>query len=228
MFGRIARRYDLANRVLSCGIDIYWRFRLVGAVGATRPQDVLDLATGSGDVAFALARGLPEGARILGLDFSAPMLGEAERKRAHSPGRYAHVAFMQGDALALPLTAGSFDAVTIAFGLRNMADRARCLAEILRVLRPGGRLFVLEFSQPWPWVRPLYLFHLRHFVPALAGILTGDRAAYEYLGETIGAFPDRDALCAEIRGAGFAGVSAAPMTMGVVALHEAQRPPVVS
>src|ERR1700722_15024563 len=129
MFGRIARRYDLANRVLSGGIDIYWRFRLVRAVGASNPQDVLDLATGSGDVAFALARGLPERTRILGLDFSAPMLGEAERKKALNPGRSANVSFMHGDALALPLPAASFDAVTIAFGLRNMADRARCLAE---------------------------------------------------------------------------------------------------
>jgi demethylmenaquinone methyltransferase/2-methoxy-6-polyprenyl-1,4-benzoquinol methylase len=228
MFGRIARRYDLANRVLSCGIDIYWRFRLVGAVAASRPHDVLDLATGSGDVAFAVAKDLPQRTRILGLDFSAPMLGEAERKKASKPGRYANVAFMQGDALALPLPAAGFDAVTIAFGLRNMADRARCLAEIRRVLRPGGRLFVLEFSQPWPWVRPLYAFHLRHVVPAVAGVLTGDRGAYEYLGDTIGAFPDRDALSAEIRAAGFAGVSATAMTMGVVALHAAHVEPQVS
>ncbi len=228
MFGRIARRYDLANRVLSCGIDIYWRFRLVGAVGASHPKDVLDLATGSGDVAFALARDLPEGTRILGLDFSAPMLGEAERKKDLSAGKYPNVSFLQGDALALPLPASSFDAVTIAFGLRNMADRARCLAEIRRVLRPGGRLFILEFSQPWPWVRPFYTFHLRHVVPAVAGILTGDRAAYEYLGNSIGAFPDRKALSAEIGAAGFAHVSAMPMTMGVVALHAAQRDPLVS
>jgi demethylmenaquinone methyltransferase/2-methoxy-6-polyprenyl-1,4-benzoquinol methylase len=228
MFGRIAQRYDLANRVLSCGIDIYWRFRLVGAVGASRPQDVLDLATGSGDVAFALARGLPEGTRILGVDFSAPMLGEAERKKAVNPGRCANVTFTQGDALALPLPAASFDAVTIAFGLRNMADRARCLSEIRRVLRPGGRLFILEFSQPWAWVRPLYTFHLRHIVPAVAGRLTGDRGAYEYLGETIGAFPGRDALSAEIRAAGFTAVSAASMTMGVVALHAAHTQPPVS
>ncbi len=156
------------------------------------------------------------------------MLAEAERKKALHPSQCANVAFIQGMRSPCLFPAASFDAVTIAFGFRNMADRARCLAEIRRVLRPGGRLFILEFSQPWPWVRPLYSFHLRHIVPAVAGILTGDRAAYEYLGSSIGAFPDRDALSAEIKSAGFIGVSAMPMTMGVVALHAAQLAPQVS
>ena len=223
MFGRIASRYDLANRVLSCGIDIYWRHRLVGAVRQARPASVLDLATGSGDVAFALERGLPAGVRFVGMDFCAPMLEQAEAKKSAHPGRHPCLDFRLGDALALPYEDGAFDAVTIAFGLRNMADRVRCLSEILRVLKPGGRLFVLEFSRPWPWLRPLYGFHLRHIVPAVAGLITGDREAYEYLGDSIGAFPGRDALSAEIRSAGFAGVSARAMTLGVVALHVAQR-----
>ncbi len=223
MFGRIAHRYDLANRVLSCGIDIYWRIRLVSAVRDTHPKDVLDLATGSGDVAFALARGLSPGVCILGVDFCAPMLVEAEAKRALIKGSGARVEFKQGDALALPLPDGGFDAVTIAFGLRNMADRPKCLSEIRRVLRPGGRLFVLEFSQPWRPVRPFYSFHLRHVVPRLAGLLTGDRGAYEYLGDSIGGFPGRAGLSAEILGAGFASVTSFGMTMGIVALHEAQR-----
>ena len=228
MFGRIARRYDLANRVLSVGIDIYWRIRLVESVRRSGPADVLDLATGSGDVAFALARGLPQGTRILGMDFCAPMLEEAEAKKAARPGRARSIEFMQGDALALPLPDACFDAVTIAFGLRNMADRPRCLSEIRRVLRPHGRLFVLEFSKPWPWVRPFYDFHLRHVVPRVAGLLTGDRGAYAYLGDSIGGFPGREALSAEIGAAGFSEVSAKPMTMGIVALHEARLPAAVS
>jgi demethylmenaquinone methyltransferase/2-methoxy-6-polyprenyl-1,4-benzoquinol methylase len=224
MFGRIARRYDLANRVLSCGIDIYWRIRLVSAVRAIRPGAVLDLATGSGDVAFALAGAMPLGVCILGMDFCEPMLAEAEAKKARRrPPACEGLAFRQGDGLALPLADASFDAVTIAFGLRNMADRPRCLAEMRRVLRPGGRLFVLEFSQPWPGVRALYSFHLRHVVPRLAQLLTGDRGAYEYLGDSIGAFPGREALSLEIRSAGYADVSAVSMTAGIVALHIARR-----
>jgi len=221
MFGRIAHRYDLANRVLSGGIDIYWRWRLVSAVRRSQPAAVLDLATGSGDVAFSLASRLPQSARIVGMDFCEPMLREAASKLALHPSE--NLEFKPGDALALPLPDGSFDAVTIAFGLRNMADRTRCLSEIRRVLRPGGRLFILEFSRPWSWVRPFYAFHLRHVVPGVAGLLTGDRKAYEYLGESIGEFPGRRDLCSEVLEAGFAGVSATAMTAGIVALHEARR-----
>jgi demethylmenaquinone methyltransferase / 2-methoxy-6-polyprenyl-1,4-benzoquinol methylase len=223
MFGRIAPRYDLANRVLSGGIDLYWRFKLVEAVRRTRPRNVLDLATGSGDVIFALQRALPEGTQLLGIDFCQPMLDEAERKQAAHPSPQGIICFQQGDGLNLPLPDAAYDAVTIAFGLRNMADRARCLSEMRRVLRPGGTLFILEFSQPWPLVRPFYNLHLRKLSPLVAGWLTGDRAAYEYLGTSIGAFPGRNDLSAEIRAAGFLAVVATGMTMGVVALHAARR-----
>lgn len=222
MFGRIARRYDLANRVLSAGIDTHWRSRLVAAVRDARARDVLDLATGSGDVAFALAAGLP-GARVVGMDFCAPMLEVAEAKRAARAGAAAAVEFRLGDGLAIPAPDASFDAVTIAFGIRNMADRPKCLAEMRRVLRPAGSLFILEFSQPWRWFGLLYRPYLRWVVPRLAGLLTGDRDAYRYLGDSIGAFPSREALCAEIRAAGFAEVRARAMTAGVVALHAARR-----
>ncbi len=223
MFGRIAPRYDLANRVLSGGIDVYWRFKLVEAVRRARPRNILDLATGSGDVVFALQRGLPEGTQLLGMDFCQPMLDQAEAKQAAHPSPRGVIRFQQGDGLNLPLPDQAFDAVTIAFGLRNMADRARCLAEMRRVLRPGGTLFILEFSQPWPLVRPLYNLHLRTLSPLVAGWLTGDRAAYEYLGTSIGAFPGREELSGEIRAAGFPTVSSSAMTMGVVALHAATR-----
>lgn len=223
MFGRIAGRYDLANRVLSAGIDIHWRRRLVESVRQTGPKDVLDLATGSGDVAFALEGALPFGTRIVGMDFCAPMLDEAEAKKRKLSGSNCLLEFRIGDGLAIPAPDGSFDAVTIAFGLRNMADRARCLNEMRRVIRPGGHLFVLEFSQPWGWVRPFYAFHLAQVVPRVAGPLTGDPEAYRYLGCSIETFPRREALSQEITDAGFSSVRALGMTMGIVALHVAAR-----
>ncbi len=219
MFGRIARRYDIANRLLSGGRDIAWRRRLTAVVLRGGPRDVLDLATGSGDVAFALGTAMP-GARVVGADFCAPMLAEAERKKASAPGLHSNVSFQAADALALPFPSASFDAVTIAFGLRNLEDRARGLAEMRRVLRPGGRLHVLEFSQPEPWFRGIYLFYLRRVLPVLAGIVTGDRAAYVYLNDSIEKFPGRAALAAKIRAAGFTGVSSKALTFGIVALHE--------
>ena len=224
MFARIAGRYDLANHLLSGGLDIGWRRRLLKAVGRHAPQDVLDLATGSGDVAFTLSHGLPAGTTIVGMDFCQPMLDQADLKKAALPAdRQASLSFRQGDGLALPLPDASFDAVTISFGLRNMADRHRSLTEMRRVLRPGGRMFVLEFSQPQAWVRPLYFFYLRKILPRIAGAVTGDYAAYVYLNETIEQFPDRAALAAEITAAGFSEVSATSLTFGTVALHEAVR-----
>jgi len=224
MFGRIARRYDLANHLLSGGLDVWWRRCLVAAVRRTQPREVLDLATGSGDVAFALARGLPADVAITGMDFCQPMLDEAESKKtAAADPCYARIVFRPGDGLALPLPDASVDAVTISFGLRNLADRPRGLREMHRVLRPGGHLFVLEFSQPHAWFRPLYYFYLRRILPRIAGWVTGDRAAYVYLNETIEQFPDRAALAAEIRAAGFSDVRASGFTLCTVAMHRAKK-----
>lgn len=224
MFARIARRYDVANHLLSGGLDLWWRKCLVKAVRGHAPSNVLDLATGSGDVAFALSLGLPAGARIVGMDFCQPMLDQANAKKAGlAADRQAALSFQPGDGLALPLPDAGFDAVTISFGLRNMADRHRSLREMHRVLRPGGRLFVLEFSQPQAWFRPFYYFYLRWLLPLIAGVITGDRAAYVYLNETIGQFPGREALAAEISAAGYKRVTARSLTFGTVALHEAAK-----
>jgi demethylmenaquinone methyltransferase / 2-methoxy-6-polyprenyl-1,4-benzoquinol methylase len=222
MFARIARRYDVANHLLSGCLDFGWRRRLVAAVRRSQPKNILDLATGSGDVAFALSRKLPAGVAIVGMDFCQPMLDEAEIKKRQS-GRHDNVVFRQGDGLSLPLDDASFDAVTISFGLRNMADRHRALTEMRRVLRPGGRLFILEFSQPWRGFRPFYFFYLRRLLPWIAGGITGDRSAYVYLNETIEEFPGHDALTREILAAGFSTVHATRLTFGTVALHEAAR-----
>lgn len=220
MFARIARRYDVANRLLSGGLDVQWRRRLTKAVASAQPKAVLDLATGSGDVAFALAERLGAGVRIVGMDFCVPMLDEAKLKQRE---KGTQIEFLPGDGMALPLGDELFDAVTISFGLRNMADRHKALQEMRRVLRPGGRLHVLEFSQPARWFRGIYLFYLRHVLPSVAGWLTGDRQAYVYLNRTIEQFPNRAALTEEIRAAGFASVEAHGLTAGTVALHIATR-----
>ena len=221
MFARIARRYDFANHLISCGLDYGWRRNLVAAVRACAPSTILDLATGSGDVAFALSHGLPPGTRIEGIDFCQPMLDQANAKKtALDQTHQDDLQFRAGDGLALPVADATFDAVTISFGLRNMADRNQSLREMYRVLRPGGHLFVLEFSQPRAWFRPFYFFYLRRILPWLAGAVTGDRRAYVYLNDTIAQFPNRQELAAEIQAVGFTQVSAIPLTLGTVALHQ--------
>jgi demethylmenaquinone methyltransferase/2-methoxy-6-polyprenyl-1,4-benzoquinol methylase len=222
MFGRIAPRYDLANHLLSFGMDWWWRRRLVGAVRRQSPEELLDLATGSGDVAFALARGAAVRGAITGMDFCQPMLDAAEaKKRAARNPRFAMISFCAGDGLAVPAADHSFDAITISFGLRNMASRDLALREMRRVLRPAGRLYVLEFSQPQRWFQSFYYFYMRRVAPWLAGLVTHERSAYEYLCSSIEQFPNRAGLTAELRAAGFLNVTAKSMTFGIVALHEA-------
>ena len=221
MFARIAGRYDIANHLLSGGIDYWWRQRLVRAVYDSHAASVLDLATGSGDVVFALADGLAPGVTLLGMDFCQPMLDEAVKKREENH-RWTHVEFRLGDGMALPLPDASFEAITISFGLRNMVNRAKALQEMRRVLKPDGRLFILEFSQPMVWFRPFYYTYLKYVLPTVAGIITGDRSAYEYLCGSIEQYPDRIAMSEEIRQAGFNSVRALPLSFGIVALHEAR------
>jgi demethylmenaquinone methyltransferase/2-methoxy-6-polyprenyl-1,4-benzoquinol methylase len=155
-FSSVAKRYDLANHWLSVGIDFFWRHRLVQLAKQDQPVDVLDLATGSGDVLFALRQGLGDHARLIGLDFCEPMLEQARAKRQKKALGEGGNQFLAGDCLDLPFADESFDLITIAFGLRNLSDRAKGLSEMRRVLRPGGRLIVLEFSQPYLWFRPFY------------------------------------------------------------------------
>ncbi len=221
-FAGIAPRYDLANHLLSFGMDYLWRGRLGRRVAAMNPKQVLDLATGSGDVAFFLRESLPAETEIIGLDFCQPMLDQAERK-ASEKGAPANLRFLQGDCLDLPFADASFDVLTIAFGLRNLEDRVRGLAETLRVLRPNGNLVILEFSQPALWVRPLYYLYLRGLLPVFAWLVTGDRKAYQYLGSSISVFPDRSSLTGELSSAGFAKVTATALTGSIVAIHVAEK-----
>jgi demethylmenaquinone methyltransferase/2-methoxy-6-polyprenyl-1,4-benzoquinol methylase len=219
MFARIANRYDLANRLLSGGVDVWWRRRLTNAVLRGQPRAVLDLATGSGDVAFELARRLPGETTVTGMDFCQPMLDQAVLKQTRMEGTAKNIQFLPGDGLDLPCADASFDAVTISFGLRNMADRHRALGEMHRVLRPGGRVHVLEFSQPYAWFAPLYYFYTRRILPTIASWLTGDRDAYAYLNASIAAYPGHVAMSDELMRAGFREVRAVRMTLGIVALH---------
>jgi len=217
MFAGIARDYDKANRALSFGIDVYWRWRTVRRVVRSKPLLVADLATGSGDIALALRKNLPGEAQVVGLDFCEEMLVQARKKASEREG----LSFRLGDCLNLPLEDSSVDACTIGFGFRNLEDRAAGLREIRRVLKPGGTLLVLEFSQPFRVLRPFYYFYLEKVLPRIAAKLTGNQSAYDYLCGTIAAFPDRPSLTDKICNAEFRDVTATPLTGGIVALHQA-------
>jgi demethylmenaquinone methyltransferase/2-methoxy-6-polyprenyl-1,4-benzoquinol methylase len=214
MFGRIARRYDLANHLLSGGADFLWRRRATKIVAGWRPRDVLDLATGSGDLALSLQRALPE-AMITAADFSPEMLEVARRKGVAKT--------VLADALQLPFESGSFDCVTVAFGLRNMADWDRALREMARVLRNGGHLLVLDFSIPTGALRPAYRFYLHRCLPLLASIVTGQKAAYDYLAGSIEKFPSDVAMLELIERNGFAMATAEPLTGGIATIYTAQK-----
>ena len=222
MFAGIAGRYDVANHLLSGGIDFYGRRVLTRLVRERSPKNVVDLATGSGDVAFKLRDRLGPAVAINGLDFCEPMLDEARRKKTQHAA-YSDIAFNFGDCMDLPLADASADAVTISFGVRNFEDRQRGLKEILRVLRPGGSLFVLEFSQPDPWFRPFYYLYLKFILPLVAGIATGDKSAYDYLAGTIENFPTKEALSEQLTLAGYETVHATGLTFSIVAIHEARK-----
>ena len=214
LFASIARRYDLANHLLSGGLDYLWRARATALVAGWEPARVLDLATGSGDLALAIQRGCP-GARVTGADFCQPMLDRAREKGLANT--------VLADALSLPFPDGSFDAVTVGFGLRNMESWGGALREMARVLAPGGHLLVLDFSMPEPRLREVYRFYLHHLLPVIAGIVTGRKEAYEYLGDSIEKFPAGFEMASLIAESGFAGAVCEPLSGGIVSLYTAVR-----
>lgn len=216
MFDQVAARYDLTNAVLSFGQDRGWRRAVRAALGLRPGELVLDLAAGTATSSAALARG---GARVVGCDFSLGML-RVGRRAAHRG-----VDLVAGDALHLPFADAVFDAVTVSFGLRNTADADRALRELLRVTRPGGRLVICEFSSPtWRPFRTLYTEYLMRALPALARRVSSDPAAYEYLAESIRAWPDQRGLAGRLQHAGWVRVGWRDLTGGVVALHRGTRP----
>ena len=200
MFGSIAHRYDRANTVLSGGIHHLWRRKLVRWSGASSGERVLDCATGTGDLAIAFARAVGSTGEVVGTDFSAEMLAPAPGKAARAG---VGIRFEQADVTALPYPDSSFDIASIAFGIRNVADRVSGLREMARVVRPGGRVMVLEFGQPSaPVFRPLYNLYSRKILPMIGGVVTGNRRAYDYLDRSAGAFPCGDAFVALMRETG--------------------------
>ncbi|MEG6506330.1 ubiquinone/menaquinone biosynthesis methyltransferase [Nitratidesulfovibrio sp. 1201_IL3209] len=222
MFGRIADWYDLLNRVLSGGLDRYWRYRLVRHVAPGPTGRVLDLAAGTLDVSLEIVRQHP-GARVPALDFCRPML---QRGRGKLSGETARAIWpATADGRRLPLADASVDCVTIAFGIRNILPRSEAFAEILRVLVPGGRLCVLEFGTgKTPVWRGLYNFYLNRVLPMVGRAVSGDSGAYRYLADTIMAFPTADELAGEMAEAGFGRVFHLPLTSGIVRLHVAEKP----
>ncbi len=219
MFGRIAPRYDLLNHLLSASFDRLWRARTAHAVAKLlrRPGvRVLDLCCGTGDLTLALARAA-QASRITGADFVHGMLTRAAEKSSRSGSRASYV---EADALAMPFPAASFDLVTSAFGFRNLANYQRGLAEIHRLLAPGGEAGILEFCEPRGAVMgPLYRFYFRHLLPRIGGAISGDAAAYQYLPSSVARFPEPEDLSEQMRRAGFRTVTFERWTGGIVALH---------
>jgi demethylmenaquinone methyltransferase/2-methoxy-6-polyprenyl-1,4-benzoquinol methylase len=263
MFGRIARRYDLLNHLLSLGLDFYWWRQMAKTAGAKPGIMILDVASGTGDSALALTK---KGASVVISDFAMPMLAlglekyrkkkpfaklqfckfnGVDRLRRNKAGRSKGAdGEMEGagvnevpqlpqgkkpdllmgaalaDAMNLPFKNSTFDAVAICYGIRNVEHRHRAYAEFRRVLKPGGRLVILEFSRPrWAWLRCLYGIYSRYLLPAIGGLVSGDRAAYKYLHESIQRFPSQKELAQEIEKAGFIDVEWQNLSFGIVALH---------
>jgi len=223
MFDGISGRYDLLNRLLSMGIDIRWRrvaLRMLRERGI--PGRVLDVATGTADLALALAADLPE-AEVIGVDLSEGMLGVG-RQKVERNGLRARVRLEQADAENLPFEDGAFDAVTVAFGVRNFENLDKGLGELQRVLRPGGHLMVLEFSRPTsPLVNGLMNLYSRSLMPALGGWLSKDRAAYAYLPASVQVFPEGDAFEERLQRAGLQPLRQRRLSMGISSVYIARK-----
>ena len=223
MFDGISGRYDLLNRLLSMGIDIRWRrvaLRMLRERGI--PSRVLDVATGTADLALALAADLPE-AEVIGVDLSEGMLGVG-RQKVERNGLRSRVRLEQADAENLPFEDGSFDAVTVAFGVRNFENLDKGLVELQRVLRPGGHLMVLEFSRPTsPLVKGLMNLYSRSLMPALGGWLSKDRAAYAYLPASVQVFPEGDAFEERLQRAGLQPLRQRRLSMGISSVYIARK-----
>jgi demethylmenaquinone methyltransferase/2-methoxy-6-polyprenyl-1,4-benzoquinol methylase len=217
MFGSIARRYDLANHILSCGADFYWRNRAAQIVANWNPKEIIDLATGTGDLALAIQKKLPE-ALIVGVDFLPEMLELASRKGLRQT--------IVADAMKLPSADSSFDCITVAFGLRNMENCGAALREMARILRKGGHLLILEFSLPrFPILRAAYRLYLHRFLPILGSLLTRQKEAYGYLGESIEEFPSGDAMVRLLERNGFHNAAARSLSSGIVTIYTGQKRP---
>lgn len=218
MFNAISPKYDALNRILSAGIDQSWRRKTLREIRATGALNVLDVATGTADLALALAKGIP-GSKVVGVDISAGML-EVGRSKVRARNLEGRVRLDLGDGEQLPYEESSFDAVTVAFGVRNFENLEQGLRDMRRVLQPGGSLAVLEFSQPTAWpLRGLYLFYFKNILPRIGRLVSKDASAYTYLPNSVQAFPYGDAFASKLREAGFSSVRVRPLTFGIASLY---------
>jgi demethylmenaquinone methyltransferase / 2-methoxy-6-polyprenyl-1,4-benzoquinol methylase len=222
MFDAIAPRYDLLNHVLSAGMDRGWRNRAIDALGLTDRARVLDVCTGTGDLALAAVNRRP-GASVVGVDFAVEMLRLGLVKvRAASLGN--RIRLVRGDAARIPVGDATCDAATIGFGIRNVAEPERALTEIARILKPGGRLAILEFGQPRiPGIRTLYAWYFRYMLPLVGRLISKHQSAYSYLPASVGTFPPPAEFVKILAATGFSQVQAVPLTFGIVYLFTAQR-----
>ncbi len=223
MFDQIARRYDFLNRLLSFGIDVSWRRKMAHFLPPHRNQHVLDLATGTADQILFLFEKSDKVKSGVGTDLAEKML-KIGREKIDRRGLSELVSLKIGDATDIPAGDNEFDMVTISFGIRNVIDVPTALREIYRVLKPGGRVLILEFALPQNrLIRGAHLFYLRHVLPRIGGFVSGDTRAYRYLNETIETFPYGDAFCNLLKAAGFTAVDAHPVTFGVVMIYQGDK-----
>ena len=223
MFDRIANRYDFMNRFLSLRIDVLWRRKAILKLKKDNPQRILDVATGTGDLSL-MAWKLLKPRQIVGIDISEGML-EIGRQKIAARGLSDGIALQLGDAETINCEANTFDAVMVAFGVRNFENLDSGLKEMSRVLRPGGKLMVLEFSRPrLPLFRTVYDWYMRKLAPILAGSFRTDKEAYAYLNRSSNAFPDREAFTSLLKQAGYTETTCEPLTFGICCLYTAQKP----
>lgn len=217
MFNNIAHRYDFLNRSLSMGIDVIWRKKMIAQLKAKKPKVILDVATGTGDVALEAMSLKPE--RIVGLDISVGML-DLGRQKVAKRGLSSVIEMIEGDSENLPFAEATFDAITVAFGVRNFENLQKGLRDMHRVLRKDGKLVVLEFSQPRSFpIKQLYWFYFNNILPVFGKMLSKDDAAYTYLPESVKAFPDGDDFLAELKKAGFTATYKRPLTFGIATIY---------
>lgn len=223
MFDSIAPRYDFLNHCLSMHIDKRWRRKTVRMVARQQPASLLDVATGTGDLAIALRKKLPESSQITGVDLSPQMLRIGREKIARIfPGK--EFAMVEGDAENLPFEAESFDAVTAAFGVRNFEDIPAGLQQMYRVLKPEGQVYILEFSMPGNNILGrLYRFYFRHILPKIGRLVSGSRGAYQYLPESVGGFPYGERFEGLLREAGFSAVSHRKLMGGIAMIYNGKK-----
>ena len=220
MFGDIAHRYDFLNHLLSMNVDRYWRWRTVRKLKPRGKSPILDVCTGTGDLALALWRGSDKKSEVVGADFCRPMLEIAEQKSERSKAD-EHVRFVEADAMRLPFETNQFEIVSVAFGLRNVADTDAGLREMTRVCAPGGVVAVLEFSMPqWQPMKAIYGWYFRHVLPRIGRLFAKNRFdAYNYLPTSVGQFPQGEQLASMMRDTGLAEVKYHQLTFGIATLY---------